>query len=208
MAGLADVVVVAGLLIGIWWGVRAVGRLFGPRRPPASPGPAPIPNPRPRARTSNPRVEVPARTARLLPCCPGCASACQVTGLILGQSGDRGDGWWGQPFGDDGPNSEAMTFWGTSAALTAPPARSVKAPRAPRLRRLRRASPGDLCRGCGGCALGLQIELGRSDMVLRAVRPKGERMLGGGVSRGEHAARGYMAVGLVWCESHPERTGL
>ena len=46
------------------------------------------------------------------PCCPDCTPECQITGLVMGQAVGTGDGWWGQPFGDGGPNTEAMTFWG------------------------------------------------------------------------------------------------
>jgi hypothetical protein len=30
----------------------------------------------------------------------------------MGQGWGREEGWWGQPFGDNGPDSEAMVFWG------------------------------------------------------------------------------------------------
>lgn len=32
----------------------------------------------------------------------------------MGQAWGRGDDWWGQPFGGDGPNTQAMVFWGDS----------------------------------------------------------------------------------------------
>lgn len=113
------------VLIGFWWGVFALIRLFEPpkaRR--VTPPPANAPTPRAGRLASGPATSaprlvsehgpVPARPPRerVLPCCPDCTPGCQLTGLAMGQAWGRGDDWWGQPFGDDGPNTEAMVFWG------------------------------------------------------------------------------------------------
>ena len=35
----------------------------------------------------------------------------------MGQAVGDGDDWWGQPFGADGANTEAMVFWGDECCL-------------------------------------------------------------------------------------------
>lgn len=54
----------------------------------------------------------PRWVSRPMPCCSDCAPGCQIAGLATGQAWGRGDGWLARPFGDEGPNSEAMAFWG------------------------------------------------------------------------------------------------
>jgi hypothetical protein len=114
------------VLIGLGWGVFALIRLLEPAQHPDSasraasprgartrPGasdPAAGPRP-PAAGLGGMGVAGPPR-APVARCCPDCTGACQVTGLAMGQAWGRGDDWWGQPFGGDGPNSEAMVFWG------------------------------------------------------------------------------------------------
>lgn len=108
-----------GLVIigGFWWGVFAAIRLFEPllpAHPPRTPPPSVRQARPPESPSSAPAQQLTPRAtgARNRPCCPDCAQGCQMTGLAMGQEWGRGDGWWGQPFGQDGPNSEAITFWG------------------------------------------------------------------------------------------------
>ena len=99
------------MLAGFWWGVFALIRMFEPAGRPSQPRTAPaapVPGPGMPTATTVGR----ASAARQGSCCPDCTSSCQTAGLAMGQVSGRGDGWWGQPFGDDGPNPEAMVFWG------------------------------------------------------------------------------------------------
>lgn len=104
-----QIVLGASVLIGFWWGMFALIRIFEPRPRPA-PGPARSADLS--AGRAAPRSTAVASRLRATPCCPDCAVGCQITGLAGGQAWGGGDGWWGQPFGDDGPNTEAMAFWG------------------------------------------------------------------------------------------------
>lgn len=101
------------VLIGLWWGMFALIRVFEPRRAPrpaVHQASSPITLYRPPASAS--QLHMQGSPVRNAPCCPDCASGCQITGLAMGQAGGHGDDWWGQPFGDNGPNTEAMVFWG------------------------------------------------------------------------------------------------
>lgn len=101
------------VLIGFWWGLFALIRMFEPRpapRPAVRHAGAPIATHRPPAIAS--KLRMTGSPVRNVPCCPDCVPGCQITGLAMGLVGGHGDDWWGQPFGDDGPNTEAMVFWG------------------------------------------------------------------------------------------------
>jgi hypothetical protein len=109
------------ILVGFWWSVFAVIRMFEPSQPAPQGHRNGVKDALPPARSRPPvahmQVPDPRRTpelpsARATPCCPDCTPGCQITGLAMGQAWGQGDDWWGQPFGDDGPNSEAMVFWG------------------------------------------------------------------------------------------------
>lgn len=108
-----QIVLGALVLACFWWGLFALIRLFEPRRlprPAVRHGGTPITTYRPPEATA--QLQMQGSAARIVPCCPECTAGCQVTGLAMGQAGGHGDGWWGQPFGDDGVNTEAMVFWG------------------------------------------------------------------------------------------------
>lgn len=114
------------ILIGFWYAVFAVIRLLEPRpRAPRHPAPPPaspdISTGQPLAHAGRtPALDGPQsahqKRTRGAPrprrCCPDCAPGCQIAGLVMGQQGGRGDDLWGQPFGDDGPNIQAVVFWG------------------------------------------------------------------------------------------------
>lgn len=113
------------VLIGFWWGVFALIRLFEPprvrrptppavNRPPLRAGPVSSGSETVPSRQTVNHSPGLARSPRteVRRCCPDCTPGCQVTGLSMGQAWGHGDDWWGQPFGDDGPNTEAMVFWG------------------------------------------------------------------------------------------------
>lgn len=99
------------ILAGFWWGVFALIRLFEPPAQTARPGNS-LSAPAPRLGSPSAYPVGRATAARRNHCCPDCTPSCQTSGLVMGQVWGRGDGWWGQPFGDDGPNTEAMVFWG------------------------------------------------------------------------------------------------
>lgn len=112
MADFAQVLLGVGVLIGFWWGVFAVIRLLEPQ--PKSSTASTIRPARATRTVVGPDAPIRASVSAPGPtaCCPECTPGCQFTGLVSGQAWGRGDGWWGQPFGDDGPNTEAMVFWG------------------------------------------------------------------------------------------------
>lgn len=104
------------VLIGFWWAVCAVIRLFEPARPRRLPALAASPAP---AAPRSPPVGRPQPARRRGPCCPDCTPGCPEAGLAMGQAWG-GDDWHGEPFGADGPNPEAMVFWGDGCCPDCP----------------------------------------------------------------------------------------
>lgn len=128
LQALIGVVIVAGF----WWVVLAVIRAIAPPRRKPAPDQSGLgsvayrPRPSPTGGVSRPAASLGgqqgwtaprARRGSATPCCPDCTPGCQVTGLAMGQAWGRGDDWWGQPFGDDGANVEAMVFWGDDCCV-------------------------------------------------------------------------------------------
>ena len=103
-------------LAALWWGVLALIRLFEPVKAsgqgtPGSDSPGHVVH-ADHVPPGLPRARVAAHATAHPPCCPDCTPGCQLTGLASGQAWGRGDDWWGQPFGDEGPNTQALVFWG------------------------------------------------------------------------------------------------
>lgn len=100
------------LLVVVLW--AAIVALAIPRRPG---GTSSRHGSRARPRAAGPPVRpgatagTPVARRQARPCCPECSPDCQLAGLAMGQAWGRLDGWWGQPFGDDGSSTEATVFW-------------------------------------------------------------------------------------------------